>query len=649
MKMKYFLATAVLALLFAGCSKDVTPFEGDDDSGIVTDPTGSGWVSFNIGTPTSAFNTKGLNDPNVITGTEGETTVTEFYVLLFDSDEKLTYKDLIDNTDGRFGKPNQPQGQAGEAFKVPATSKRVLIVANPSAKFKTVVNGAAETTLYSAINSVISDEDLAAVSTNNHFMMTNAKGGLEPSYLEETVVNEGGTPVTYPKGADKDLVLYTSKDRAEASPLSINIDRVVVKVRVYLTPADGTDLSEYANIYNAGWLLNVTNKKVFPVSKRDSTWNERFNNKVNGARGTYITPFDQYRIGSYRIDPNYGTTQPDRATAVNGDGTVNTTGAYYANYNWLERYPDPDNTTGGWNAVSVGSWSTSQQFCFENTQTQPDNIWAYTTQVILKAEFAPKGLRVPTLVNDAVEAGGLYTESGKVTDGNVLEGTDWIMVSEAYGYNGFYTWNLLMQWIEAELRYKYLYDAGDQTPLGINNLTLCNALAAYIGKIEDATPTVPKTAEQFASAIMSQITDGEYQNEKTQAEIDTYVNGKVTAALALFTAKESVVTTKGSYQYGQVTYYKGGVNYYPIMIKHDDTEAATNEYGEFGVVRNSVYDIMVQKVNKPGYPYVPQPTPNPEDPDDPDPGKEPDEDDDNYLSIKINVNPWTWYKQIVEF
>lgn len=41
------------------------------------------------------------------------------------------------------------------------------------------------------------------------------------------------------------------------------------------------------------------------------------------------------------------------------------------------------------------------------------------------------------------------------------------------------------------------------------------------------------------------------------------------------------------------------------MIKHDDTSAVTNELGEFGVVRNSVYDINVKKFNNPGYPAIP--------------------------------------------
>ena len=70
------------------------------------------------------------------------------------------------------------------------------------------------------------------------------------------------------------------------------------------------------------------------------------------------------------------------------------------------------------------------------------------------------------------------------------------------------------------------------------------------------------------------------------------------------------------------------------MIKHDDTSAATNELGEFGVVRNSVYDINVKKFNNPGYPAIPDPDPD-----------TPDESDESWLSIEITPNPWTWYTQ----
>ena len=72
------------------------------------------------------------------------------------------------------------------------------------------------------------------------------------------------------------------------------------------------------------------------------------------------------------------------------------------------------------------------------------------------------------------------------------------------------------------------------------------------------------------------------------------------------------------------------------MIKHDDSDAANNKLGEFGVVRNSVYDIIVTKFNNPGYPTIPAPDPN-----------TPDEAE-SFLSLEIKVNPWTWYRQVEE-
>ena len=76
-----------------------------------------------------------------------------------------------------------------------------------------------------------------------------------------------------------------------------------------------------------------------------------------------------------------------------------------------------------------------------------------------------------------------------------------------------------------------------------------------------------------------------------------------------FNLKRSNVENYGAFRHGTVSYYKGGVNYYPIMIKHDDTDQVYNEYGEFGVVRNSVYDVHISKVNNPGYPNIPEPDP----------------------------------------
>ena len=69
------------------------------------------------------------------------------------------------------------------------------------------------------------------------------------------------------------------------------------------------------------------------------------------------------------------------------------------------------------------------------------------------------------------------------------------------------------------------------------------------------------------------------------------------------------------------------------MIKHDDTTAAMNALGEFGVVRNSVYDVHIGSISNLGYPEIPGPD------------ETKDEEDKAWLSVKIDINPWTWYTQ----
>lgn len=98
---------------------------------------------------------------------------------------------------------------------------------------------------------------VASLSTPSYFMMTNAKGDLEPSQAN---------------GDETDLTLYNSASKAESQPLSIHIDRAVAKVRVYTDNGNISSNNLKANISEPGWVLNATNKRYFPVSKRVKTW-----------------------------------------------------------------------------------------------------------------------------------------------------------------------------------------------------------------------------------------------------------------------------------------------------------------------------------------------------------------------------------------
>ena len=557
MKKMYFLVAALLVLLSAACTNDHID---QDDDGIVTDPTGEAWIALNVGPPTTSFS-RALHDPDKIIGTTKESNVKKIRAIFFDGSEKVTAdKTFTVGTDQEAGNPNQPEGDQGKAFKVPASSKRILIIANPSPDLPVTSVG---TTTYTVFNQAILA--VASLSGDEYFMMSNAKGGLEPS-----ASNTDGT--------DANLVLYNSASKAESQALSINVDRAVAKVRVYTDNTGISSNNTKANISEPGWVLNATNKKYFPVSKREKTWYE------TQPRGC-ITPFDQYKLGSYRIDPNYDN-QPTVLPPAFTD--------YLKDYNY---YLDAtDVPAGAWHPTDASS--DNAEYCLENTQTEDHNVWAYTTQVLFKVIFSPKGLQTPDK--------NVYDNPADFVNAGALDpGKDWLMVN-----GGYYTWNLLMDYIKAELTFKF--QSEDNDPTIIHNTALTNALNNYLEAINEVKVPVDRNNARSPEEQAGDIVDA-------------------------FNVKKNAVTTHGADRHGTVSYYVGGVNYYPIMIKHDDSGDVYNELGEFGVVRNSVYDVNISRVNNPGYPNIPEP----------DPGTK-DEDEDNYLSIRINVNPWTWYTQTEE-
>ena len=97
----------------------------------------------------------------------------------------------------------------------------------------------------------------------------------------------------------------------------------------------------------------------------------------------------------------------------------------------------------------------------------------------------------------------------------------------------------------------------------------------------------------------------------------------------------------------EISYYKGGYAYYPILIKHfGDTQtpweegssnggaytgdnAEANWLGRYGVLRNNWYDITVTGIKNIGSPSVPDITGDTDDP------------ESRYIAVSINVLSWT--------
>ena len=73
MRKKNVLMSAIAALAFAACSSDDVLLE--QDTGIVTNPTGDAWVALDIKTPSVSRSSRTLHDPNKEDGTAEESSV----------------------------------------------------------------------------------------------------------------------------------------------------------------------------------------------------------------------------------------------------------------------------------------------------------------------------------------------------------------------------------------------------------------------------------------------------------------------------------------------------------------------------------------------------------------------------------------------
>lgn len=98
----------------------------------------------------------------------------------------------------------------------------------------------------------------------------------------------------------------------------------------------------------------------------------------------------------------------------------------------------------------------------------------------------------------------------------------------------------------------------------------------------------------------------------------------------------------------KIAYYKGGVAYYPVMIKHfgqDLTPWSNGEVygsnnadflGRYGVLRNNWYSINVTGITSIGDPEVPEIYGTPDDP------------SESWISVSINILSWAKRSQSVE-
>lgn len=587
-------------LVVAACSNDdVIPEEpgggGESDMGA--------WVALRIKTPPKTRSYVGEEN-----ATAEESKVNTVRAIFFngDADPKVVQDKLLLGTES--GTPG-PSGTAGGAFKVEEGAKYILIVANATSQFANSGNTWRTGTAFSEVNAALTTtvaDVIGSGATPSNFMMTNAKGDLEPSYIATDQEVLDGTKKL---GDLKTLTLYATKEKAEeaGNALDVYIDRVVAKVQLGLDGdlSTGTDDNDNAKVTFIKWTLNVTNKKFFPLSTRTKTWNEgaqaegTYDPSAGGTWGgsTYplgkpngvddydhFTSNDRYYLGSYRVDPNYIDNPLTWEWGQTG---------YADNFNYYAGTAD------------VTNWSDAAgiEYCHENSVGKDFNKHAYTTHVLVKAKYIPKGV--------------LDVNGDEVT---VAEDQDWIIID-----NGIYTYESLLGFVRKELVLKFGNLATEPSTITTN---ITDDLNGYLASFETTKAvSIPVDWDAFKTRF-------NISGDPTEQEIAEGINELITEFEAVTDLEAKTV--------GNLNYYHAGENYYKIMIKHDNVDVRDengnqyilNELGEFGVVRNSYYVITLNKIMNPGYPVIP----------DPDKDKD-NEEDEGYISLRINVNPWMHYTQ----
>lgn len=105
---------------------------------------------------------------------------------------------------------------------------------------------------------------------------------------------------------------------------------------------------------------------------------------------------------------------------------------------------------------------------------------------------------------------------------------------------------------------------------------------------------------------------------------------------ALLTANTVSTAASGEYTNGgnTLTFYKNGVSYFNVPIKHFASQTTTMGYGRYGVVRNNVYKLTINSIKGPG-----KIEPSPEDWED---------DEESYISVEFEIMPWYIRTQVID-
>lgn len=379
--------------------------------------------------------------------------------------------------------------------------------------------------------------------------------------------------------------IYTTEAEASSNPAAnIYVERAVAKVTV--NASDGS--AQEGDGSNPNLASYEVEGWAFNVA---NTKTYPVRNVANGSSWWALKAADQYRfVGNVAVATDlYRTYFGEDPNYDNADG-------YNAGDFIIKSGEDLANTT------LFGFGANNPGYCLENTFDVANMINNRTTQVVVKAKLTlDSGL--------AEDDGSFYVLNGNTSTIYKKDG----VVATVQGR--------IADWLQANWD-TYFSSTGEIAGTAID-VVLSNATTNDGGVITITSATLDEEDVEGLG----------FKDSKDLKTLNEDIAKQVTA-----------LNEDGL----EISYYKGGYAYYPILIKHfgDDqtpwTEEASNTsgayagdaananwLGRYGVLRNNWYDITVTGIKNIGSPSVPDITGDTDDP------------ESRYIAVSINVLSWT--------
>ena len=612
MKLKYLFSMAMAGFLFGACSSDdVVVGDGGQDGVVAVQPGEEGFLSMSISLPTTVA---GVRAAGYDDGTPDEYQVNNAKLLLFYGAEEAAAKlhRVYDLEVSAFTKNDETQITSSanivQEIQVPPTEEGqqvtnyyAMVVLNDNGLLPN--EGDASNTKFhqktfkevSELAEAVQESGLRTYRDKPSFFMSNA-----PMYSVAggtTVIGDNGKVTTLAE-IDPDKIFQTELEARQNPAVTVYVERALAKVTVTASNENlGNDANENLIGYTVnGWTLDNTNKQTYLVRNVAPE-------NLTPAQPAWWKYNNNTQVNVYRF--------VDGAAVETGASFYRTHFGIDPNYNVENHYGANDAVLNSVGKIPASLTSVGDNlYCLENTFDVERMKEQNTTRVIVAAKL--------TMKNGAAEASGDFYLLNKNT----------ATIYQKAGVENEVKrlWMNYFQTIISDYVKEGTFTEDNVT------VTLSNATGAAQANGGYTTVT---------GIVMNDndVEDLEYQEGKKLADINA-------AAAAYLSTLNEMLT---------ISYYKGGVAYYPVLIKHfgdtetpwtmpgsgvlesyPDPDAANNWLGRYGVLRNTWYTVNVTGLKNIGFCEVP------------DAGTRYDDPLNQYIAVEIHILPWATRSQDVE-